>query len=332
MDLITQGVIGAAAAQCGARPHRLRIAAIAGAIGGLLPDSDVLIRLPSDPLFNLEYHRHFTHSLVFIPVGAALAAVLTWWITRKREQLSTLFWPCLLGISTHGLLDSCTSYGTRLYWPFSDTRVAWHLISIVDPLFTLALLIGVVVATWKLRRLAARAGFGVAMAYLAFCGVQKQRVQAVHASLIAERGHQGLDPQVKPAIASNILYRAFYTHDGHYYVDAIRVPWFGPSTVYKGDYVRVLDIEKYIHTYALDELRQKDIARFNTFSAGYLIADPRACGILSDFRYAALPNAIAPLWGIDVLGTPVGEHLEFHRWSALDEDDQALFKDMMFGR
>ena len=114
MDIITQGVIGAAAAQCGARPDRLRVAALAGAIGGLLPDTDIFIRWPSDPLLFIEYHRHFTHSLLFIPFGALIAAALSWLLTRRKEAIRTLYWPCLLGIATHGLLDSCTSYGTHL--------------------------------------------------------------------------------------------------------------------------------------------------------------------------------------------------------------------------
>lgn len=332
MDLITQGVIGAAAAQCAAKPQRLRVAALAGAVGGWLPDLDVLIRSPSDPLLFLEYHRHFTHSLLFIPLGALLAAAITRLLTKKRETIAALYLPSLLGIATHGLLDSCTSYGTQLLWPFSSERVAWHVIPIVDPLFTVSLLIGVAWATWRHSRTAARVGFGVAMAYLGLCIAQLHKAQTAHAALIAERGHEGQDPQVKPAIGSNILYRAFYTHEGRYYTDAIRVPWVGASRVYEGKRVRVLDLDAYKERYALDALRRSDIDRFSHFSSGYLIEDPRACGILSDFRYAALPNDIAPLWGIDVLGTPIGEHLEFHRWSGLEQEDRDRFMDMMMGR
>jgi len=332
VDVITQGIIGAAAAQCGAKPERLRIAALAGAVGGLLPDLDVLIQSPSDPLLFLEYHRHFTHSLVFIPVGALIAAALTRLLTRRREAIHTLFLPCLLGIATHGLLDTCTSYGTLLLWPFSDARLAWHIIAIVDPLFTLSLAVGVVWAAWRLRRAAAIAGFSVAMAYLGLCVIQQDRAQAAHEALMAERGHDGTQPEVKPAIASNILYRAFYTHQGQYHVDAIRVPWFGEPRVYAGGRTPVLDLDAYKHRYALDALRRADIDRFATFSAGHLIEDPRACGVLSDFRYAAVPDAVSPLWGIDVLGTPAGEHLEFHRWSRLDDEEQAHFMDMLMGR
>lgn len=332
MDVITQGVIGAAAAQCGAPPERLRVAALAGAVAGLLPDLDVLIRTPSDPLLFLEYHRHFTHSLFFIPVGAVLAAWLTRLLTRRRESVRDLLWPCLLGITTHGLLDAATSYGTLLLWPFSDARIAWHVIAIVDPLFTLLLALGVGLAAWKGRRGAARAGMALALAYLGLGVVQLQRAETAQAQLMADRGHVGERPQIKPSIGNNILYRAFYTHEERYYVDAIRVPWFGEAKVYPGDHTPALDLDAYIDRYALDALRRADIARFAHFSDGYLIEDPRSCGILSDFRYAAVPDAIAPLWGIDVLGTPVGEHLEFHRWSKLSAADRAHFTDMLRGR
>jgi inner membrane protein len=332
VDLVTQGIIGAAAAQCGARPDRLRIAALAGAVGGLLPDLDVIIRSPSDPLLFLEYHRHFTHSLLFIPVGALIAAFLTRLLTRRREAIHTLYLPSLLGIATHGLLDACTSYGTLLLWPFSSARIAWHIVAIVDPLFTGLLIGGVALAAWRGRRAAARACMALALAYLGLGVVQQQRAQAAQAQLMADRNHQGKRHQVKPSIANNILYRAFYTYEGHYYVDAIRVPWFGEPRVYAGDHVPVLNLEDYANRHALDTLQRTDIARFEHFSDGHLIEDPRAEGVLSDFRYAAVPDAIAPLWGVDVLGTPPGEHLDYQQWTGLSREEQDHFMDMLLGR
>ena len=57
-----------------------------------------------------------------------------------------------MGYATHGLLDSCTSYGTQLFWPFSDERVAWDTMSIVDPLFTIPLLVFVIAAARTQRQ------------------------------------------------------------------------------------------------------------------------------------------------------------------------------------
>ena len=42
-----------------------------------------------------------------------------------------------IGYATHGIIDSLTSYGTQLFWPFSNDRFATNTISIIDPLFTL---------------------------------------------------------------------------------------------------------------------------------------------------------------------------------------------------
>jgi inner membrane protein len=70
MDPVSQGVVGAAFAQTAARRGQLATVAWYGALGGMAPDLDVLFQSPTDPLLFLEFHRQFTHSLVFIPFGA----------------------------------------------------------------------------------------------------------------------------------------------------------------------------------------------------------------------------------------------------------------------
>ena len=60
--------------------------------------------------------------------------------TLKGTDLLTCGLYAIMGTLSHGLLDACTSYGTRLYWPFSQYRESWDLISIIDPLFTLPML------------------------------------------------------------------------------------------------------------------------------------------------------------------------------------------------
>ena len=68
MDPISQGAWGATFAQSAARKSQVKAATLMGCFGGLAPDLDVLIFSPSDPLLFLEYHRQFTHALIFIPV------------------------------------------------------------------------------------------------------------------------------------------------------------------------------------------------------------------------------------------------------------------------
>ena len=63
-------------------------------------------------------------------------------------------------------MDPLTTYGTLLYWPFSDVRVAWNAIAIVDPLFTLVVLAGVALAAWQRRAAPAASALAVCFAYL----------------------------------------------------------------------------------------------------------------------------------------------------------------------
>ena len=75
MDPVTHALLGAATARVALARPLGRAAWLPGAAGALLPDADAFIRSASDPLLYAEFHRHFTHSLVFIPLGAAIAAV-----------------------------------------------------------------------------------------------------------------------------------------------------------------------------------------------------------------------------------------------------------------
>src|SRR5690606_33764534 len=151
MDPITQGLVGALAAQASAPRNYFFKAGVIGAIAGMAPDLDVLIRSSRDPLLFLEYHRHFTHSLAFIPLGGLLCGLIAFGLWGKRCTLNVgqcVLW-ATLGFATHGLLDACTSYGTRLLWPFSELRVAWDLVSVIDALVTLPLLAFLVIALVK---------------------------------------------------------------------------------------------------------------------------------------------------------------------------------------
>ena len=188
MDPLTQGVLGAALPQ--ATAARARFAASAGLLGflaGMAADLDVLIRSSSDPLLFLEYHRQFTHSLIFVPFGGLFCALILHALLGRRRGLSFrqswLF--CTLGYATHALLDACTTYGTMLLWPFSDVRVAWTTISIIDPLFTLPLLFAVVLAGRRSRPLYARLGLLWACFYMALGLWQRNEAVAMGYALAA---------------------------------------------------------------------------------------------------------------------------------------------------
>jgi hypothetical protein len=57
----------------------------------------------------------------------------------------------------------------------------------------------------------------------------------------------------------------------------------------------------------------RDVARFAHFSDGWLVRLPDEHGefVIGDFRYATLPDAIAPLWGIAVDVARPDDHVRY---------------------
>lgn len=86
MDLLTQGVLGATLAGSAASKGLKRQALLAGFIGGMTADLDVFIRSDADPLLNIQYHRHFTHAPVFIPIGGLLTSLALFFIPWLIRQ------------------------------------------------------------------------------------------------------------------------------------------------------------------------------------------------------------------------------------------------------
>ena len=212
MDPLSQAVLGSIAAQSYSKKSTLAKAAVIGGLAGVAPDLDVLISSPHDSLLALEYHRHFTHSLLFIPLGGLICALIftltlgSWW-QLSFKQIAV--WS-LLGYATHGLLDACTSYGTQLLWPFSNYRVSWNIISIIDPLYTLPLLALVIIAAVKKQHRFARAAVLWVVMYLILGVVQHERALSLAEDLIAERGHTALAIEAKPSFLNFIVWQIIY--------------------------------------------------------------------------------------------------------------------------
>lgn len=296
MDPVSQAALGAAWAQPAAGRARVVTATLLGAAAGIAPDADILIQSNSDPLLALEYHRHFTHALAFIPVGALVCAVLLYPLCRGRVTAAQCYWFCLLGYATHGILDACTTYGTQLLWPFSNARIAWNNVSVVDPLFTLPLIVLVLVGARLRRPRFAAAGVCWAIFYLGFGVVQHGRALAATAAIAAERHHAPERLGAMPAFGTLLVWRSIYEHDGRYYVDAVRT---GLATrVFTGRSIRKLDIARDLPW--LDPLSQqaKDLERFRWFADDYLAPDPEHPGRVLDLRYSFVPNRTDALWGI----------------------------------
>lgn len=323
MDPLTQGALGAALPQSTSGRRHVATAGLMGFLAGMAADLDVLIRSPSDPLLFLEYHRQFTHSLVFIPVGGLLCAlVLHAAIGRRRNFKFSQSWLfCTLGYATHGLLDACTTYGTVLFWPFSDARFAWNTISIIDPLFTLPLLLGIVLAALCRKPNYARLGLFWAVAYMGLGLVQRDAAVDLGYALAAERGHTPLRLEAKPSFANILVWKVVYETDDRFYVDAVRAG-LAPR-IFPGDSVRKLVLDRDMPWLDRASQQARDIERFRWFSNGYVARDPRYANRVIDIRYSLVPNEVAPLWSLELDPAAGGDEHAAYRVHREAERDSA---------
>jgi inner membrane protein len=298
MDPVTQGVLGASVPQAISQKKTIIAASLFGAVSGMAPDLDSFIRSDTDPLMYLEYHRQFSHSLIFIPIGALVCALVFYFLLARRWQVSfkLTYLFCLLGYATHGLLDACTSYGTQLLWPFSYERFSWNTISIVDPLFTLPLLALVITGLKKKNPLFGQLALCWVIMYQSLGFYQHQRVAEAGAQLAEQRGHTPIRLQVKPSFANLLLWKVIYELEDGYYTDAVRA---APTlTIFPGEFIPKLDIERDLPWLDKDSQQANDLARFEWFSQGFLSIDPNNPLRVIDMRYSLVPNEATGMWSI----------------------------------
>lgn len=207
VDSLTQATLGAAVGEAVLGRKVGGKAALWGAALGTLPDLDVLANPFISEMQALAIHRGLTHSITFAAVGGPLFGWLAWrlhrkpaaegllgWRFRRTSEASWGAWSLLafLALITHPLLDCFTVYGTQIFQPFSDYPVAFSSIFIIDPLYTVPLLVGVVAAlflrrTSGRRRWANGLGLGLSTAYLlATLGIKAHVHGTFEASLAAQ--------------------------------------------------------------------------------------------------------------------------------------------------
>lgn len=149
MDSLTHGLLGLAIGAL-RRPDRDRAAVlVACVLAAEIPDLDYLWPADNSVLHSLRAHRGLSHSLLAVPLVALASTALTKLCLRRAPALSMFLWALPAVLFGHLLADAWTGWGTRLALPFSEERVTLDWMMVVDPLFTLPLLVG---ALWGVRR------------------------------------------------------------------------------------------------------------------------------------------------------------------------------------
>lgn len=199
------------------------------ALAAWLPDVDNIVTFFGAEAY-MRYHRGYTHTLLLAPLFAGLLALVgaRLWPGASRAKLFLLYLACVL---SHLFLDAITTYGTMLFLPFSDVRVAVPSVYIIDPLFTLSL-IALAVAGWrrpKARKSFAVAGLALMLAWPALGYGIGRLTEARAEKLLAARGIAAEAVHVQPDAFSPLWWKII-ARDGDQYVLS-GLDWLHPDTL-----------------------------------------------------------------------------------------------------
>jgi inner membrane protein len=298
MDLVTQGILGAAVGQVGFQQKLGRKAIVIGAVAGLLPDLDILVRFLPDICAEMLYHRGFTHSLFFAPLFAPIAG----WVSANRnnyaqlnEWISLWFW-CLI---THPLLDLFTDYGTQLLLPFSNYRFSLKAIPIIDPVYSLPLLVSVIIGyrcrvRIKLAQVIAKSALFLTTCYL-FMGL------LVHDQTLSFLNKT--EPQAMRKESFSTMFSIFY-----------RRLVIEEHNQYRVAYLHFFDLgKKPIVWHTLPKVQISDqmqslreVRIFTWFADSWIIAENSAdATYIKDLRFGMDELSLKGIWGLKIVNNQI---------------------------
>ncbi len=288
MDSLTQFVLGATIGSLTLgttiSPRR---AAILGGLVATLPDLDVLLPA-AGPIEAFVTHRGFSHSVIVHTLVTPVFGLLVERIDPRLAARRWLTWGMIwLVLVTHALLDCFTTYGTRILWPLSDTAVSWSSIFIIDPHYTLPLLVAVIMALAD--RSSARRAAGIALvlstAYLGWTQAAKRIAAAKVDSALQAAGIVPERLMMIPMPFNSLLWRGLAIN-GDTYVNVYR---------------SILDREPaaavFVHSRAagvpIPPGAEGAVAAVATFTGGFHGFERADNGlVLSDLRLGVPPNHV----------------------------------------
>lgn len=319
MDLVTQAVLGAAIGEAGFRRKLGRGAILGGALFGMLPDADIISGLWG-PWASMVHHRGITHALIFAPVMCAPLGYLAYRLTKRQASWKTWAHLAFWALWTHPMLDVFTTYGTQLMLPMSDKRFALDGVSIIDPMYTLPLMLAIFLG----RRFKDRPHIGKRAAWIALIattlylglGMVMAGRARHHAALELTRQAHPAPTRLKatPTFANILAWRVIAQQ-----ADQSLLVGF-TSNLVPGPiaFTPISRPQSSLITRAQQDERVKTFEWFNEGWSAYHI-DEQASGAttltISDMRYGGLLQPARAMWGVRVYFDPNEELRDVKRFN-----------------
>lgn len=251
------------------------------------------VTMPAPPLEMLKVAGAITTAILFFPLVSWTVQAIRGttdhpWAASWRDWSKLFFW----AIFTHPLLDACTTYGTQLFRPFLDYRVAFNNISVADPAYTLPFLLMLLAAfvvgrkRQALRTKLNIAGIVISSAYLAFTFVNKWHVDRTFRASLQREEIPYERYMTAPTILNNLLWQGIAEGDTAYYHSMYSI--LDEEAVFEGFTV----IPKR-HDLLDSAEGSRDLEVLQWFSDGYYCVFERGDTALqyNDLRFGSLNNS-----------------------------------------
>lgn len=223
MDSLSQFTLGAAVGEAIFGKKIGGWGILIGGLAGTIPDLDVFFLPLFDEIAYLTIHRGYTHSILF---SVLMSPLFAWPLQKLFAKKGTTYsrWVLFffLAFFTHAILDSLTTFGTQLFLPFSDMRVGFNNIFVVDPFYTIPFTLSIIIClfikrTKKARRIVNWAGISLSCFYLLVSLVNKNTAANHFISAMETQGIE-YERMMVGTTPLNILlwYNMAETEDGYY--------------------------------------------------------------------------------------------------------------------
>ena len=235
---------------------------------------------------------------------------------------------CTIGYGTHGLLDACTTYGTAIFWPFTNDRIALSIISIIDPLFTIPAILFFIICVLKSSNIFANLGFLWMISYLLLGAFNQQTAIKLGHQIALERGHTDVKVEAKPSFANIWVWKTLYEADSRFYVDAVHTGF--NRRVFQGQSIAKLNLKEDFPWLEPNSQQFQDIKRFRWFSMGYVAVDPKRKNHIGDIRFSVIPNEVSALWSIKLSPrAQTNQHVDYVTHRDFSKDNRKKLWDMI---
>jgi len=308
MDSLTHIVLGAAIGEVTLGEKIGNKALLWGGLLSIIPDLDVFVTPFLNPVSALFFHRGISHSLLFLLIITPIAG----WILSRIEKNHSIdlkswmlfsFFPLL----SHIFIDCFNTYGTGIFEPFSNLRVAYDSIAIVDFIFLLPISIAVIWAMFyqkqnRVRRIITWIGLGLSTVYFCFTILNKINIESTAKDQLAFRNIKYNRLLTTPVPLSNFLWMIIAENDSGYNIG------------YYCNFDKKKDIKfRFLprNSALLGNLREtNEVKKLLLFTKGFYTVDKDLKGNLwlYDLRYGSLDleDEKAYVFSFEIKETPTG--------------------------